>query len=137
MVLLCRCQDISSFFHFCHTKIDEEDAKTCHQFVKLPTLVHMKIFIHLIYLYLGLWDIQTRSVRSVVRFYLAKNSTLIVNSISNLEQTDKSVCYESDEIINSFWKKPVGISHACRLPLCWWKYYYSFQGNQAAIEIVQ
>ena len=28
-VLLSRCQDISSFFHLCHTKIDEEDAKTC------------------------------------------------------------------------------------------------------------
>ena len=40
----------------------------------------------------------------------------------NLEQTDKSVCYKSDEIINSFWKKPVGISPACHLPLCWWKY---------------
>ena len=40
----------------------------------------------------------------------------------NLEQTDKNVCYESDEIINSFWKKPVGISPACRLPLCRWKY---------------
>ena len=28
-VLLSRCQDISSFFHLCPTKIDEEDAKTC------------------------------------------------------------------------------------------------------------
>ena len=40
----------------------------------------------------------------------------------NLEQTDKSVCYESDEIINSFWKKPVSILPAFRLPLCRWKY---------------
>ena len=82
----------------------------------------MRIFIHLIYLYLGFRDIQTRSVHAVGHFYLAENATLIVNSISNLEQTDKSVCYESDEIINSFWKKPVGISPACRLPLCRWKY---------------
>ena len=28
-VLLSRCQDISSLFHLCYTKIDEEDAKTC------------------------------------------------------------------------------------------------------------
>ena len=96
-----------------------------------------RIFIHLIYLYPGLRDIQIRSVHSVVCFYLAENATIIVNSISNLEQADKSVCYESDEIINSFWKKPVGISPACRLPLCQWKYYYSSQGNQAVIEIVQ
>ena len=48
-------------------------------------------------------------------------SALIINEfenwMSNLEQSDKSVCYESDEIINSFWKKPVGISPACRLSL--------------------
>ena len=97
----------------------------------------MRIFIHLIYLYLGLRDIQTRSVHSVVRCYLAENATLIMNLISTTEQTDKSVWYESNEIINSFWKKPVGISPACRLPLCRWKYYYSSQGNQAAIEISQ
>ena len=54
-----------------------------------------------------------------------------MNLISNSEQTDKSVCYESDEIRNSFWKKAVGISPACRLPN------YSSQGNQVAIEIVQ
>ena len=52
--------------------------------------------------------------QSVVRCYLAVNATLIVNLITNSEQTDKSVCYESDEIRNSFRKKPVGISHACR-----------------------
>ena len=81
--------------------------------------VHMRIFnIHLIYLYLGLRNIQTRSVHSVVRCYLVVNATLIMNLISNSEQTDKSVCYESDKIRNSFWKKPVGISPACRLPLC-------------------
>ena len=39
----------------------------------------------------------------------------------NLEQTDKSVCYELDEVMNSFWKKPVGISPACCFPLCRWK----------------
>ena len=27
MVLLSRCQDISSFFHLCYTKINEGDAK--------------------------------------------------------------------------------------------------------------
>ena len=71
--------------------------------------------IHLIYLhvYLGLRNIQTCSVHSVVRCYLAVNATLIVNLISNSEHTDKSVCYESDEIRSSFWKKPVGISPAC------------------------
>ena len=58
---------------------------------------HMGI-IYLIYLYLGLRNIQTRSLHSVVRCYLAVNATLIVNLISNSEQTDKSVCYESDEI---------------------------------------
>ena len=93
----------------------------------------MRIFkIQLIYLYLGPRNIQTLGVHSVVRCYLALNATLIVNS----EQTDKSVCSESDKIRNSFWKKPVGISPACCLPLCQWKY-YSSQGNQVAIEIVQ
>ena len=28
-VLLSRCQDITSFFHLHHTKVDEEDAKKC------------------------------------------------------------------------------------------------------------
>ena len=82
----------------------------------------MRIFSHLIHLCLGLWDIQIRSAHSVVRFYLAKNAILIGNSISDLEQTDKSVCYELDEVVNSFWKKPVGFLPACHLPLCQWKY---------------
>ena len=58
---------------------------------------HMGI-IHLIYLYLGLRNIQTRSLHSVVRCYLAVNATLIVNMKSNSEETAKSVCYESDKI---------------------------------------
>ena len=100
---------------------------------------HMRIlFTWFIYI----WDSGTAkhavyNVHSVVRCYLAVNATLIVNSISNSEQTDKSVWYESDEIRNSFWKKPVGISPACCLPLCRWKYYYSSQADQVAIEIVQ
>ena len=44
--------------------------------------------------FIYIWDSGTskRSVHSVVRCYLAVNTTLIVNSISNSEQTDKSVC---------------------------------------------
>ena len=91
-VLLSRCQDISSFFHLCYTEIDEAYAKkeanssSCQHFD-----THMGI-IYLIYLYLGLRNIQTRSLHSVVRCYLAVNATLIVNLISKSEQTDKSVC---------------------------------------------
>ena len=94
--------------------------------------------IQLIYLYLRLRNIETRSLHSVVRCYLAVNATLIVNLMSNSEQTDKSGCYESDELETASGRSPVGISPACRLRLCRWKYYYSSsQRKQVAIEIVQ
>ena len=47
------------------------NSSSCH-------LAHMSIFIYLIYLYLELWDIQTRCLHSVVHFYLTVNVTLIV-----------------------------------------------------------
>lgn len=56
-----------------------EDTKTF-----LPTFTHVRIF----YLHLRLQDIQTCSLHSVVRFYLAVNIILITSSISNSEQSD-------------------------------------------------
>ena len=80
-VLLSRCQDVSLSFTFATQKSMKTTSK---HVANLSSCRHSRtrIFIHLIYLYLGLWDIRTRSVHSVVRFCLAENATLIMNSIS-------------------------------------------------------
>ena len=116
-------------FTFARKKLTRTTPK---YFANLSSCQHSNKLAYLLYLETG--DIQTCSLHSVVGFYLAVNVTLITNSKSNSEQTNKSVCYESDEIINNFWKKP-----ACRLSLHRWKYYYSSKGtgNQAVIELVQ
>ena len=72
-ILLSRCQDICSFFHLRHTEIGEEDGKN----ISLISQVANTCSCQHIYLCLGLHDIQTCSLHSVVYFYLAVNVTLI------------------------------------------------------------
>ena len=79
-VLLYRCQDVPDicrFFYFQRTKIDEQDAKTeLRSIVKLP-LEH--------------------ACCSLPCSHQAKNVTVSTKPVSNLQPTDKSYCYKTDE----------------------------------------
>ena len=79
-------------------------------------------------------------LHSVVHFHLAVKVTLITNSISNSEQSHKSFCHESRDSYYKFleeaWWYFTSVA-AYHLSLSRWTYYYSSQGNQAAIIVVQ
>lgn len=101
-------------FTFATQKLTRKTPK--HSAYKLPcqNLHTLNINLHL-----GLQDIQTPSLHSAIHFHLAVKVTLVTNSISNSEQTDKSFCHEScDTVIINFWKKPGSISPVRPLATC-------------------
>ena len=101
-------------FTFATQKLTRKTPK--HSAYKLPcqNLRTLNINLHL-----GLQDIQTPSLHSAIHFHLAVKVTLVTNSISNSEQTDKSFCHEScDTVIINFWKKPGSISPVRPLATC-------------------